>query len=96
MTMSDDILTIGECPKCGNSHKYSLEVQRSQSIGYTSLKARKSKIAQKCFTRLFTCPVTEEDFQASFWLTEEPNGSIRAVGVKSLAAESADEPQTEQ
>lgn len=94
MTSSDDKLTIAKCPKCHSSHRYTLEVKRSESVAYTSLGARGTRIAR--FTRLFTCPVTEEDFQVSFGITEEPNAPIQAVGVRSLAAESTDEPKAAQ
>jgi hypothetical protein len=90
---SDDNLTVAKCPKCLGSHKYLLEVQRSYSIGYTSLGPQAPRMTKKSFTRLFTCPVTEEDFQAVFWIPEEPNTSIQTVEVKSWATESTDESQ---
>jgi hypothetical protein len=96
MMSSDNNLTVAKCPKCSGSHKYLLEVQRSYSLGYTPLGPQPFRMGKKSFTRLFTCPVTAEDFQAIFWIKEEPNASIQAVEVKRLATESTDESQGEQ
>lgn len=90
-------LTITECPECGKSHEYQLEVTRSAflyntlSSGLYSERTQKPSWTKRYFTRLFTCPVTGEDFQGRFWIAERFPAEIESVEVSGLVTESTDE-----
>ena len=92
MSPNEEELTISKCPKCPNSHTYTLKVQRSVSMAYTTLGSPETRGRRKFFTRLFTCPVTGADFQARFWVFEEASSIIKSVKVGNLVTESNDEP----
>ena len=83
---NNDYLTITQCPECGKSHKYRLEVRRASSIGAQGLLSAQSynSTGKEYFTRLFTCPLTKNDFQARFYLTVEGNERIESVEVKGI------------
>ena len=81
----EDQLTV-PCPRCRGAHRYALDVRRSVSFGYIHLAGGDNPApSKKSFTRLFTCPVTNEDFQAQFSMTETENMSIRDVTIKGPA-----------
>ncbi|MFT3893417.1 MAG: hypothetical protein QM730_17450 [Anaerolineales bacterium] len=81
---ANENLTITQCPECGKAHTYRLEVRRASSIGAQGLLSSQSNTftGKEYFTRLFTCPVTNNDFQARFYLTVEGNERIEAIQVK--------------
>jgi len=95
MAPNEEKLTISKCPKCTQSHAYTLEVQRSVSVAYTTiLGSPETRGQRRSFTRLFTCPITGEDFQARFWVFEEASSKIKTVKVGNLVTESNDEPRS--
>lgn len=63
-----DAILVSGCPQCGKSHLYALVVARSHWQGLYYVPARPLQ-----FTRLFTCPETEEDFQVTMTLMQ-PHG----------------------
>jgi hypothetical protein len=75
-----ETITISRCPKCGGSHRYALEVRRSYVAAML-----KDGVApeprRREFTRLFTCPTKESDFQVSFALRETFFDQIKTVSV---------------
>jgi hypothetical protein len=91
MTSNSDELIIIECPKCGGSHKFALEVRRSYFVSYTAFGPQVPVKNKKPFTRFFTCPKTGDDFQVRFWMSEEPDAPIKSVSVKPLGTEPGDE-----
>lgn len=74
--VAERIITIKNCPKCHQAHKYSFEVQRSPLLG---LMAPSQK--RQYFTRIFTCPSTNENFEARFSLNLEESASIKLKGI---------------
>ena len=80
-----DVLEI-RCPKCNKVHLYELEVKRSMVLENLSMLSsnRSSRSTHISFTRLFTCPKKEEDFQATFSLVESSASPIRSVEVKGI------------
>lgn len=75
-----ETITISKCPKCDAPHRYALEVRRSYIVAQlTSGNAPESR--QREFTRLFTCPTKETDFQVSFALRETFLDQIETVSV---------------
>jgi len=75
-----ETITINKCPKCGQLHRYALDVRRSY-IATLVFDPREHQSRKREFTRLFTCPTKESDFQASFALTETPDDLIETVSV---------------
>jgi hypothetical protein len=71
-----EILDI-TCPKCNQVHHYKLEVDRSIVLEQVSLSYRASTFTR--FTRLFTCPIKKENFQAVFTLEESSSNRIDNV-----------------
>ena len=75
-----ETINISKCPKCGKSHRYDLAVRRSY-ISTLVFDPRAQESRKREFTRLFTCPTTETDFQVSFSLRESPMDEIKTVSV---------------
>jgi len=90
MTSKKDTLTIKQCPLCKNSHTYELKIMRS-FVMYDLASLRDHEPKRKSYTRLFSCPETKEDFQASFIIVEYPGNPIESVEVSGLANEVQDE-----
>ena len=90
MATKKDTITIGQCPLCKKSHTYELEILRSVVV-YNFLSVRDYEPKKKSFTRLFSCPETKDDFQASFVVIEYFGSPIESVKVAGLADEAQDE-----
>lgn len=78
-----EFIAIKKCPICNGSHKYELKIERSLVIAlftpnFTSSSFNEQK---KRFTRLFHCPNGDQDFQATFYLVEDPSSKIKSVEV---------------
>lgn len=86
--MSTEYLTIPNCPKCENKHKYKLNVDRAvvmklmTRLGTSGANERPQRVA---ITRLFTCPAKKEDFQATFFLTDTSSDRIKTVEIAGIA-----------
>jgi hypothetical protein len=74
--MSIENFEIKICPKCHKTHNYKLEVKRSIVLGFSG-----EAESKKSFTRLFTCPETQDDFEIIFTLTESNLNKINQVVV---------------
>jgi uncharacterized UBP type Zn finger protein len=80
--MSIEHVDITTCPRCKQQHRYRLNVERSYVlsffVGNISQQSRPER-----FTRLFTCPVKNEEFQASFSLNRSGDviRDVQVVGV---------------
>jgi hypothetical protein len=66
--MSNDAILIYKCPLCSSAHLYALQVSRSYWMGVNHAHVRPLQL-----TRLFTCPVTDSEFQISVTLVQ-PHG----------------------
>ena len=73
MAEDQETITISLCPKCSGSHKYWLVVKRATALSVSEVRPRP---AQRRFTRLFTCPVTRDDFQADLVIEETGHNEI--------------------
>lgn len=84
--MSGNQIIEIECPICPGHHKYRLEVIRTEVMGAlpTSTPPDFHPVSIRRFTRLFSCPVKNENFQATIKLEEtgsNPIETVRVVGV---------------
>jgi len=78
-------LKIASCPVCSEEHSYTLRVKRSRSIGLITSWESNPKPRRIKMTRLFTCPIKNQDFQVTFSLSEWPHESITSVEVERLS-----------
>ena len=83
--MSTEHLDIPSCPKCKDRHRYRLNVERSVVIKMIRMSDMHEQPRQVRFTRLFTCPIKNEEFEASFILTDTSSSRIRSVDVEGIA-----------
>lgn len=60
-----DVFLIQMCPICSDSHFYALKIEKAIWMGMDVAPVRPLK-----FTRLFTCPKTNDDFQVSTFLIQ--------------------------
>jgi len=74
-----DIITIENCPKCGNMHQYELRVTRVSAHLEDRLDKEPSRTIFR--TRLFHCPSANEPFQYRFPLTQFSNTEVIEVYV---------------
>jgi len=68
-----------KCPLCSKSHTYNLEISRT-IIRYFC--GTYGPWYDKEFTRLFSCPVKGEKFQATFILSESRENLIDSIEIK--------------
>lgn len=84
--MLKETITIA-CPLCGDSHTYSLKIERSDTdYGQKSDKSVPQKQMKK-ITRLFTCPKMGEFFEKVIEIAEYSNSRIQKVTVKGILKE---------
>jgi hypothetical protein len=85
---NDDVLVI-KCPRCKKTHIYLLKVERSY-VMYRALPT--DQPTKRTFTRIFTCPFKDQEFQIAFSLVE-PFGTIihnaQVKGVKNADQKNA-------
>lgn len=74
----EDRITI-ECPLCPLKHEYPLVVKRSLSIGLAGPGTAQTR--RRSFVRLFSCPTTSGQFQATLTLSETALDRIKDVSV---------------
>lgn len=79
--MSMEYIDIPTCPKCKNGHRYKLDVERAIVIKMLTMSDMNERPRKRKITRLFACPVRNEEFQASFILTETSSDRIKGVQV---------------
>lgn len=85
-----EYLEISECPKCKGRHRYALKVERDMVIKMLTMSPDIERQKQVNITRLFTCPKTNDDFQATFSLTQWSSARIKDVRVVGIAEETDD------
>lgn len=79
--MTSEHIDISVCPKCKGPHRYKLEVERALVLKTMTAADFNEQPRQVKFTRFFTCPVKNEEFQASFALTDTSSDRIARVRV---------------
>lgn len=80
---------VPKCPKCGQAHEYLLSVRWSAFMYGDKTKNEPKRITN--IRRLFTCPVTDEEFLVTITLTESAYNqldSVEVTGVRSKARRS--------
>jgi hypothetical protein len=66
-----------KCPLCSQEHEYPLTVERSISFGATQA----GPVGLRSFVRLFTCPGTSAQFEATLTLSESALNRINDLSV---------------
>jgi len=79
--MRAEYVSIGKCPKCGGEHRYRLQVKRAIIIKMLTMSDMNERPRPVRLTRLFTCPKTADDYQATFTLTDTSFDRIEDVSV---------------
>jgi len=79
--MSTEHLEIPKCPKCNDGHRYKLDVERSLVMKMLTMDDMNERPRAVKITRLFTCPVKNEEFQAKFTLYDTSSDRIENVSV---------------
>ena len=74
-----DTILVWNCPHCSKPHLYAVEVRRSHWMGNMYHPARPLE-----FTRLFTCPSTNQDFQISMHLMQPHGVDYEHIAVSDL------------
>ncbi len=83
--MATEYLDIPKCPKCPDGHRYKLKVDRALVIKMVTMSDMSERPQQVRITRLFTCPRKNEEFEASFILTDTSSSRIKDVKVVGIA-----------
>jgi hypothetical protein len=83
--MNDEVggIEIAPCPRCGEGHRYALNVVRSTVSQFMS-DGNGDTPKEKSFVRLFVCPTNNENFQATVSLTVPAGSRIKDVEVVSV------------
>lgn len=91
-----EILEIQNCPSCNETHRFKIAVERLEikaSITqiYTPPKGFEKQFKNvRNFTRVFTCPKTNENFEYSFDLDDDYENKVREVEVLDSIAFNSD------
>lgn len=85
--MSDEYtaIDIAKCPKCGNRHRYRLQVERSTVLKSLTASELNERPRSLQVTRIFTCPVRDEEFQGTLTLKDTSSDRIKSVTVLGTA-----------
>ncbi len=83
--MSTEYLEIRNCPKCSDGHRYKLNVTRSCVMKMLTMSDINEMPRQVRFTRFFTCPTRNEEFQANIIMTDTSGNRIKNVTVEGIA-----------
>jgi hypothetical protein len=78
------ILTFLTAPKCPYGHRYKLKVERAIVIKMLTMSDLNERPRRVRVTRLFTCPLKNEEFQARFILTDTSWDRIKDVQVAGI------------
>ena len=79
--MSTEYLEIPKCPKCSDGHRYKLNVERSIVMKMLTADDMNESPRSVKITRLFTCPIKNEEFQVKFVLYDTSSDRIKDVTV---------------
>ena len=89
--MSTETVVIEECTHCGRTHTYALEVERVVFIKMLTMSDMSERPRSVKLTRLFVCPVKNEQYQATFYLEDSSPNRIKEVTVIGLAGDACDD-----
>ena len=84
MLLNQKYIIINPCPICSKSHKYQVIVKRATAL---SVSEKEANLIRRKFTRLFTCPITYNDFQADIILQDNPNEIIVLFKIGEIISE---------
>lgn len=87
--MYDEYVEIPNCPKCQLSHRYKLKIKRAMVVKMTTMSSIAEPERQVRITRIFTCPKKNEEFEATFTLTDTSSSRIKKIEV--VGADDEDE-----
>jgi len=79
--MAAEYVKITGCTECQGDHRYRLEVKRALVIKMLTPFDKSERPRSVRLTRLFTCPRTQGDYQATFTLTDSSFDRIEGVTV---------------
>jgi len=82
--MSDEYLDIPNCPKCKEGHRYKLKVERAIVMKFLTMSDMSEQPRKVRITRLFTCPIKNEEFEANLTLTDTSSNRIKSVEVEGI------------
>lgn len=82
-----ETITINQCPLCGRSHTYNLEVEHSFVIKMLMANETRERPKPVKITRIFYCPVKNSEYQGRLTMYETSDRQIRNVTVKGIADE---------
>jgi hypothetical protein len=85
--MATEYFDIPNCPKCHAGHRYKLQVDRSIVIKMLTMSDMSERPRRVRITRLFTCPKKNEEYEATFILTDTSSSRIKNVTVVGIANE---------
>lgn len=85
--MNDEHVEISNCPKCKLSHRYKLKIERAMVTKMITMSNIAETERQVRITRIFTCPKENEQFEATFTLTDTSSNRIKKVEVAGIADE---------
>ena len=83
--MGTEHLDIPKCPKCALRHRYRLAVERTIIVKLITMGDKSERPRRVRITRLFTCPTRNEEFEATFVLTDTSSDRIRSISVDGIA-----------
>jgi hypothetical protein len=84
MITKQETFTISPCPLCTGSHDYTLVVKRATALGMTK---KEIGSAPKKITRIFTCPIKSNEFQADLFFQDSSDEMIISVQIGELIKE---------
>jgi hypothetical protein len=80
-----ETITMEKCPLCGNKHSYNLDVQRSIVIKMLTPSDLNEPQRAVRMTRIFICPQTDKEYQATLTLYDSSSDrvkSVKVIGIK--------------
>lgn len=78
MNVQDATITIPQCPLCETRHTYKLKITRTLVM---QIDGEDEPGRDVPLTRVFTCPVKNQDFEATFVIHETPTSHVTSVEV---------------
>lgn len=79
--MSEEYIEVG-CPFCSEIHTYELKVERPDVVRYiSSFSSWLSDLKKVTFKRIFTCPRSNNKFEAEFEMIIEEGAKVDVSGL---------------
>ncbi len=74
-------VTIKKCPKCRKSHAFRVRVRRTRALAFAAAGGFDDGPLKERFTRTFTCPEVNLDFESKFWVTVDSGAMVKSVKI---------------